>query len=425
MINKGSLPTVGILNLGCVRNIVDSQLIAGRLQSKGYAVKPGAEKIDIVIINTCGFIEGAKEESIDVILRCLDLKQHGRIQKVIVAGCLSQRYALELIRECPQIDAVVGVLALEKTRNLPQKILTPRHYAYVKICESCLHHCSFCAIPQIKGSFLSRSIHSILEEIEYLDYRRTKEIILIGQDTTSFGLDCTKRPQLTRLLKQILKKTRHIRWIRILYAYPSLIDEELLDLMSEEERICSYLDIPLQHISDRILKKMNRPFLSRCTRNLIEQVRSKVSGICLRTSLMVGFPGETESEFQELCEFVSDMQFNRLGVFPYSQEEGTKAAKLPQQVAEAVKKRRVAHIMRLQRKISRQNLKRFIGTIQEIVIDERDPNEENIYVGRTRFDAPEVDGSVLLSSQKRRAIGSLVKVKITDSYEYDLIGQAL
>ncbi len=421
--NKKKL-TVGIINLGCARNLVDSQIILGRLKKNGHHVVD-AELADVAIVNTCSFIEEAKAESVDVILDLIELKKKGKIKKIIVAGCLAQRYAKELASELKGVDAYVGALALEKAKFHPQVSLTPQHFAYVKICESCYNQCSFCVIPKIKGKFLSRTIESVIEEIKFLDKKGVKEINLVGQDITAYGMDIYREKSLARLLKEMARVSENVRWIRLLYAFPAHMDSELIDTMANETKICRYIDMPIQHISDKILKSMNRGIGKQATVDLISEIREKIPQGSLRTTFIVGFPGETDKDFNELLAFIQKTRFERAGVFVYSKEEGTTAFDFDGHVAETTKKERLDTLMTQQRNISRKVQERFLGQRLDVLIDEKQKGEDAIYLGRSEFDAPDVDGLVYVRSQKRLNPGDFVRVEITDAFEYDLSGESV
>ena len=414
-------PTVGIVNLGCARNLVDSQVILGRLKRNGHRiVEP--KGADVAVVNTCSFITEAKEESVEAILDLLELKKKGKIKKVIVAGCLAQRYAHELAEEFKEVDAFVGTLAIDKIGMSPQVLLTPRHYSYVKICESCFNQCSFCAIPKMKGKFSSRTIESVLEEVKFLDKKGVKEINIIGQDITAYGMDIYQQKSLATLLRAIAVSTKEIRWIRLLYAFPAHVDGELIDTMANEPKICRYVDMPLQHINEDILQKMNRGITKQGTINLLQKIRAAIPEASLRTTFIVGFPGEGEEQFQELLSFMKDTQFEKAGVFVYSREEGTPAFHFDGQVEELTKKRRLDTLMQEQQIISRKLQERFLGKRLDVLVEEKQKGEENIYLGRSEFDAPEVDGLVYIHSQDRLSPGDFVTVDITDTHEYDLTG---
>ena len=416
---------VGIINLGCARNLVDSQTILGNLKRQGHRITTDVAGADTVVVNTCAFIAEAKKESIDTILDLIELKKQGKLIKIVVAGCLSKRYSKELAAEFKEVDAILGVQKLDR-ENIPAQVsLTPRHFAYVKICESCYNRCSFCIIPSIKGKFVSRSIDSVVREVKQLDERGVKEINIIGQDITAYGMDLYKEKALARLLKEIVAVTKNIRWIRLLYAFPAHVTDELIETIAREERICKYIDIPLQHISDNLLQSMNRSITTCQTIDLIKKIRAKIPGAHIRTSFIVGLPGETRKNFQELMDFVRGMSFERVGAFVYSREEGTPAYDMPGQVPDPTKRKRMKLLMTLQREISRGNQKRKIGRTFDVLIDEAQQGEENIYLGRTQYDAHDVDGVVYVHCAKKLTAGDIVAVEITDSYEYDLIGNAL
>jgi ribosomal protein S12 methylthiotransferase len=416
---KEQKPKIGILSLGCPRNLVDSESILGRLNLKGYPLVD-IVKADVAIVNTCAFIEDARVESIDAILDLVDLKRRGRLRKIIVYGCLSQRYKHELAKELPEIDAFVGRISLNHdTRSFS---ITPRHFAYLKICEGCINSCSYCVIPDIKGRFLSLDKESILKKVEDFNQEGVAELNIIGQDITGYGLDLSGRQNLTQLLKDIVKKSARIGWLRLLYLYPSRVSDELIDLISAEPKVCKYIDLPIQHINDRILKLMNRAVTKKDIFKLIGKIRKRIPDVSLRTSIIVGFPSETESEFKELLGFVEDAKFERLGVFIYSREEATMAAGFKQQVPKKIKAERFDAVMSIQQKISRELNQRFLGCKLEVLIDEK---ERDCYLGRTQSDAPEVDGLVYVNSRVPLRPGDFVKVKINDTLEYDLVGEVV
>ncbi|MBF0479247.1 MAG: 30S ribosomal protein S12 methylthiotransferase RimO [Candidatus Omnitrophica bacterium] len=414
---------VGLINLGCARNLVDGQTILGGLKKAGYQiVEPDAA--DVVIINTCGFIQDAKQESIDTILDVLELKKQGKVKKVIVAGCLTERYKNELAEEFKgEVDAFVGVQQLNETDFMDQMLLTPDYSAYVKICESCYNLCHFCIIPKIKGKFMSRSMEDIVQEVRNLDQKGVKEINVIGQDITAYGMDLYGQKKLAELLIQIDKACPNIRWIRLLYTYPSHITDELLNVMAEHKRVCKYIDLPLQHVSDKILKNMNRKITRQETEDLVRKIRAKVPHAVIRTTFIVGLPGETEQEFNELCAFVKEFKFERMGVFAYSPEEGTTAYDMPEQVPDEVKTQRLDKLMALQQDISKEVMRQFVGQTVEVLIEEPQDQEGKFYLGRSPYDAPEVDGNVHVYSTKALKPGDFVTVRITDATEYDLAGE--
>ncbi len=411
---------VGVVNLGCARNLVDAQMMLGRLKKSGHRIVD-TEQADVVIVNTCSFIAEARQESIDTILDLLELKKQGKIQKVIVAGCLAQRYGKDLVKEFKEVDAFVGTPTLNREDNPEHMQLTPKHFAYVKICESCFNACSFCAIPKIKGKFVSRTIESVVKEVQALDAKGVREINIIGQDITAYGMDVYRRKALAELLGELVKVTNNVGWIRLLYAFPAHVTDELIEVIAKHKQICSYIDIPLQHISDHILLKQNRNITTQQTIDLIRKFRKTIPDVFLRTTYIVGMPGETDRDFNELREFNKEMRFERLGVFVYSKEEGTKAALMPNQVPEKVKKERLDILMKDQKEISSQIQKSFIGRTLKVLIEEKEKNSDT-FIGRSEYDAPDVDGLVYVHSSKDLKAGDFVDVQITDSYEYDLVG---
>ena len=411
-------PKIGILSLGCPRNLVDSESILGRLALKTYPIVD-MHKADIGIVNTCAFIEDAKVESIDTILDLIDLKKKGELKKIIVYGCLAQRYKDKLRKELPEVDAFVGTVSLNHS---PARFpITPKHYSYLKICEGCINNCSYCIIPKIKPGFTSLDIDSILAKVEKLDQEKISELNIIGQDISGYGMDLYGSKTLTRLLKKITKTAKHIGWIRLLYLYPSRISDELLELINDCLAICKYIDLPIQHINDRILGLMRRDTRKKDILRIIEKIRKKIAGVALRTSIIVGFPSETDKEFKELLHFIEEVRFERLGAFVYSREEGTDAYNFGSQVPKKKKIERLNSIMSTQQKISQDINKRFLGSTMEVLIDEK---EKDLYLGRSQYDAPEVDGIVYVSSKSLLEPGDFVKVKITDTLEYDLVGEA-
>jgi len=409
---------VSLLSLGCPRNLVDSEAILGRLQNKGYEISD-IKDAEVAIVNTCAFIKDAKAESIDAILDLLELKKEGRLKKVIVYGCLVQRYESALKKEFPEVDAFLGTISLNHTKD--RFPITAEHFAYLKVCEGCINKCSFCIIPKIKGKFTSEKIDSLLERVGAFDKSKIKELNIIGQDTSSYGLDIYGTRKLPELLKNIFMHSKNIPWVRLLYLYPhyDLVDG-ILDLMQREPRLCKYIDLPVQHVNNRILKLMNRRTTKSDIIKTIELIRKKVPEAAIRTSLIVGFPSETDKEFKELFSFVKEAKFERLGAFIYSPEEGTPAYKMKGQVAESVKKSHLNEIMLLQQEISKDFNKQMLGKTVDVLIDEI---EGESYLGRTQFDAPEVDGMVYVKSLRVLKPGEFVKVKINDTLEYDLVGE--
>lgn len=408
---------VALINLGCARNTVDSETILAHAKAQG-AQLVSLEKADTVIVNTCAFINDAKKETIDTLLALINLKKQKKIKSIIAAGCFSERYRDIFQKEFPEIDRVTGILSMAKDENFARSFLTPGSFAYLKICESCYNHCSFCAIPAIKGKFCSRTIESVVEEARTLARQGFKEVNIIGQDITAYGLDIYKKKELALLLKDLLKAVKDIHWFRLLYAFPNHVTDDLLDVIASEPRICKYLDIPLQHASGRILKSMNRKFTAAETFALIDKIRTKVPGICLRTAFIVGYPGETDKEFDELCRFVRKTEFERVGVFCYSKEEGTRAAQIKNQIPDKIKTARYNTLMKIQQGISAKKIQGFVGRTLDILIDEA--TEKGIAVGRSQYDAPEVDGVVYVSSPKPLKVGDFIRAKVTGSSEYDL-----
>ena len=421
---------VGVVNLGCARNLVDAQMMLGRLKKNGHRIVE-ADHADVVIVNTCSFIEEARKESIDTILDLIELKKQGKIQKVIVAGCLAQRYGKELAEEFKEVDAFIGTPTLSRDDNPQQLQLTPKHFAYVKICESCFNACSFCAIPKIKGKFVSRTFESVIKEVEALDAQGVKEINIIGQDITAYGMDVYRRKSLAELLKKLVKVTKNIQWIRLLYAFPAHVTDELVEVIANEKKICSYIDMPLQHISDHILLQQNRNITTQGTYDLIRKMRKQIPGGFLRTTYIVGMPGETDQDFEQLRAFNREMRFERVGVFVYSKEEGTLAALMPAQVPEKVKRERMNILMKDQQDISKEIQESFVGRELNVLIEEKEKSvgagskPTLTYIGRSEYDAPDVDGLVYVRSEKELKSGDFIRVKITDAYEYDLAGVAL
>lgn len=412
-------PNIGVLSLGCPRNLTDSESILGNLKARGYSVVD-IENAQIGIVNTCAFIEDAKQESIDAILDLVDLKKRGKLKKIVVCGCLAQRYKDKLRQELPEVDAFIGKISLNHTHT--RFAITPKHYAYLKICEGCINNCSYCVIPQIKGSFTSLEMGSISDKVSQLDRGRIKELNIIGQDISGYGLDLYKVRKLPQLLKKIVTQARNISWIRLLYLYPGPVIDEVLDLIRDEPKICKYIDLPIQHINDRILKLMNRKTSKNEILRLIDRVRKKVPQAAIRTSLIVGFPSESDKEFRELLDFINEVRFERLGAFVYSREEGTPAYDFPKQVPAKVKEDRLSILMSKQQDISRELNRAFLGKVIDVLIEEK---EGDSYLGRSQYDAPEVDGLVYVNSEKELRPGELIQVKITDTLEYDLVGEAL
>ncbi len=436
LVNRKS---VNVITLGCSKNLVDSEFMLRQLKASGFEIHHDTDKqADVVIINTCGFINDAKEESINTILHWAELKKESRISQLYVMGCLSERYKEELMKELPEADGFYGVNDLNQLLqdlNAPFRkellseriITTPSHYAYLKIAEGCDHKCAFCAIPSIRGKNISKPIENLVREAEFLAESGVKEVMLIAQDLTWYGVDLYGKKNLALLLNN-LTQVNGIEWIRLHYAYPLAFPMDVLDSIRDNPKICNYLDIPLQHINNRILTSMKRGLSGDKTRKLISDIRKKVPGIAIRTSLIVGFPGETTEEFNELYEFVKEIEFDRLGVFTYSHEEKTPAFKLQDNVRPAVKARRAEKLMTLQQEISAAKNNSLHGSILKVVIDRQ---EGDTFIGRTEFDSPEVDNEVIiprneeLISKFNIAPGRFINVRVTGSDMYDLYGEPI
>lgn len=425
---------VNIITLGCSKNLVDSEVLSGQLMANDIAVVHENKKLDhnIVVVNTCGFIDKAKEESVNTILDQLELKRRGKLDKVYVTGCLSERYRADLETEMPEVDAWFGTLELPlmlkqfdvdyKAELLGERLLsTPKHYAYLKISEGCNRTCSFCAIPLMRGKHLSRTIEDLVAEAESLVKKGVKEIMLIAQELTYYGLDIYKQRELPKLL-HALADIPGLEWIRLHYAYPSKFPLEILDVMAQRDNICKYLDMPLQHASNNMLKAMKRNITREEMTDLIRTIREKVPGICLRTTLIAGFPGETEEDIEELKAFLQEHRFDRVGIFNYSHEENTSAYDLVDDVPDETKQLRAQEVMEVQQEISYEKNQEKIGQVFKVLIDKK---EAGRYLGRTEFDSVEVDNEVVVHSTKKLTIGEFVQVKITKAYDYDLEGEVV
>jgi ribosomal protein S12 methylthiotransferase len=422
---------VNIITLGCSKNMVDSEVLSGQLQAAEIDVVHESTKRDhnIVVVNTCGFIDKAKEESVNTILEQVALKQKGRLDKVYVTGCLSQRYRDDLEQSIPEVDAWFGTMELPlmlkkfevdyRAELMGERLLaTPQHYAYVKIAEGCNRTCAFCAIPLMRGTHVSRSIDDLVKEAEILARRGVKEIMLIAQELTYYGLDLYKKRALPDLLKR-LSDVKGIEWIRLHYAYPHKFPMEILDVMKERENICNYLDMPLQHAADNMLRAMRRQITRAEMEDLVASIRQTVPGICLRTTLITGFPGETLDDVEELKGFLERQRFDRVGIFTYSHEENTSAYNLTDDVPADEKQRRAEDIMAVQQEISLEKNQEKIGQVYKVLVDKK---EAGRYLGRTEFDSVEVDNEVIIQTPGKINIGEFVNVKITRAYDYDLEG---
>lgn len=433
---------VGMISLGCPKNQVDGEALLAKLAVAGYQIVNEIENSDVMIVNTCGFIEDAKREAIDTILEVAQYKEAGVISALVVTGCLAERYQDEILKEMPEVDAVIGIganadivkvcdkaLCGIKTSNYPNKcylpidderlLSTPSHWAYLKIAEGCDNRCSYCAIPGIRGKFRSRKIESVVVEAKSLVNRGVKEIILVAQDTTKYGQDLYGEYSLDKLLKELVK-IDGLEWIRLFYCYPQRITDSLIEVIANEEKVCNYIDIPLQHSDTTVLKNMNRVGDGNDYRVLIDKMRKAIPDLALRTTFMVGFPGETDEQFENLCDFVKDMKFDKMGCFTFSPEEDTPAFDMDNQIDEDVKKRRQEVLMNAQYFITEASNKSRVGNVYKVIIDSF---ADGKYTGRSYMDSPEIDSGIIFTSNKKLNIGDFVNVKITDFDGYDLIGE--
>lgn len=434
------------VSLGCDKNLVDSEMMIGMLAEKGFTFTDDETLADIVVVNTCCFINDAKEESINTLLAMAELKKDGRLRVLIAAGCLAQRYKEEIQKEIPEVDVIIGTTAIEEIVQAVDEVLekgkagnhyrdinavpvygkkrivtTGGHFAYLKIAEGCDKHCTYCIIPKVRGNFRSVPMESLVEEAKHLAQEGVRELILVAQETTLYGVDLYGRKSLPKLLRELCRIPELV-WIRLLYCYPEEIDEELIQVMKEEEKICHYLDMPIQHAADNVLKRMGRRTNQEQLRSIIAKLREEIPDICLRTTLITGFPGETQEDFEELYRFVNEMEFDRLGVFTYSQEEDTPAAQMPAQLEQSVKDSRRDELMELQQAIAFEKAQTRIGQKMTAMLEGK-AVEEDVYVARTYMDAPNVDGYLFLRTTAQLMSGDFVNVTITDSNEYDLIGE--
>ena len=420
------------MTLGCSKNLVDSEVLLGQLTGGKAHIVDDVDDADIAVINTCGFIEAAKQESIDAILEAVERKKQGKLKKVVVMGCLSERFAKDLAAEIPNVDAyfgshhipqIVRELGVDFREELlgERQLTTPSHYAYLKISEGCDNPCSFCAIPLMRGLHVSKPLTQIVTEAQHLAAKGVKELILIGQDTTYYGLDLQGGRQLDTLLRE-LAGIDGIAWIRLMYAYPTKFPKSILEVYREYPKICRYLDMPVQHVADGVLKSMRRGMTNRALRELLSEIKTAVPGIGLRTTLIVGYPNESESDFEQLCDFVEETKFHRLGVFTYSQEEGTTAYDLGDPIPNDVKEERRSRIMELQQRVSEERNESLVGSDLKVLIERV---EGELFVGRTEWDAPEIDQEVYVRSSSRLRIGSFVNAKVTHCTEYDLYAESV
>lgn len=433
------------VSLGCDKNLVDTEMMLGMLQQKGFTFTDDETEADIVVVNTCCFIGDAKEESINTLLEMAELRKNGSIRALLATGCLAQRYREEIQKEIPEVDAILGTMAIEEIAEAVEQVLqgeghnhfrelnsapasyrdrvltTGGHFAYLKIAEGCNKRCTYCIIPRVRGDYRSIPMEELTAQAEALAEKGVRELILVAQETTLYGVDLYGKKSLPELLHR-LAAISGIYWIRILYCYPEEITEELIETIAAEPKVCHYLDIPIQHASDEVLRRMGRRTNQEELRQWIGRLRERIPDICLRTTLISGFPGETQEDFEELYRFVNEMEFDRLGVFPYSQEEDTKAAEMPDQVPEEVKCFRRDELMELQQAIAFEKAEQMVGRILDVMVEGK-VADEDVYVTRTYRDAPNVDGYLFLNTSATLMTGDFVKVLVTDSNEYDLIGE--
>lgn len=435
---------VGMISLGCPKNQVDGEIMLQKLNMGGFETAQSIEDSDVMVINTCGFIEDAKREAIETILEVAEYKTAGLISAIVVTGCLAERYQDEILKEIPEVDAVIGIGADRDIVKVCQKALvgvrssfypdkkylllegermlsTPPHWAYLKISDGCDNRCSYCAIPGIRGGYIERSMESILDEAEQLAEKGVKELIIVAQDTTKYGVQLYGEQKLAELLRRLVK-IDGIVWIRLYYCYPDRVSDELIDVIANEEKICSYIDIPLQHCNKDILRSMNRNGSYDSLRDLLFKMKERIPGLSLRTTFMVGFPGETEEQFEELCRFVKEIKFDKMGCFAFSREEDTPAYDFDNQIDDDVKKRRAEVLMDIQYSITQNANKERVGNVYKTVIDEK---TDNRYLGRSYLDSPEIDSAIIISSDCKHEIGEFIDVKITDYDGYDLIGEEI
>ena len=432
---------VGFVSLGCSKNLVDTEMMIGLFKNNNFKIVNNPKEAEIIVINTCGFIEPAKQEAINTILEMSEYKNK-KCKYLIVMGCLVERYKKDLQKLLPEVDLFLSIKEYEKAWdeiskliNIPEEgkytnmeylereISTGNNMAYLKIAEGCSNRCTYCAIPAIRGPFESRKIEDVLEEAEQLAKKGVKELVVIAQDTTKYGIDLYGKPRLAELLEKLCK-IEGFKWIRFLYAYPETITDELIDVVKNNEKICNYFDIPIQHISNPVLKKMNRKSNEESIKELIKKIRKEIPNVIIRTSLIVGFPGETQEDFEKLCEFVKTAKFDRMGAFTYSKEDGTPAERLPNQIHGNTKKARYNKIMKIQKEISDQKGKEKIGKTYEVLVENKSFDGKYL-VGRTYMDVPDEDGVVYIESSDTSLIGKFIKVKITDYSDYDLVGKIL
>ena len=441
---------IAFVSLGCDKNRVDSEVMLGILRERGYTIVSDETEADIIVVNTCCFIKDALEESIETIIEMAEYKKNGKCKGLIVSGCLAQRFEKEMFHEMPEVDAVIGTTAYESVADVADRILngeksikvmenidsqmkeenaskrvlsTAGHYAYLKISEGCDNHCTYCVIPKMRGKHRSRTMESLVEETKMLAENGVKELLVVAQDTSIYGRDLYGKPMLHELLKRLCR-IEGIEWIRLLYCYAETLTDETIQTMAEEDKICKYIDIPIQHGSDTVLKRMGRKTSSKLISDKIAALRTAMPDICIRTTIITGFPGETEEEFAEVCDFVEKMRFDKLGVFTYSPEEGTPAAEMGNQIDEEVKEERKNYIMEIQKRISAEKCEEMIGKTIKVITDGKIP-EEGVYCGRSYKDAPDIDGLVFFKADYEIMSGDFADVKINEASDYDLIGEAV
>lgn len=423
-----NIETVAVLTLGCSKNVVDSENLMGMMRSAGIEIVDNLKQADAIIVNTCGFVESAKAESIEAIFEMTEYRRRKSAQKLIVMGCLSERYAESLKNQIPLIDDIYGVnsynevlyaLGKKPVQDYGRVLLTPSHYSYLKIAEGCNHKCAFCAIPSIRGEYRSRPLEELLAEAEKLASQGVKELNIIAQDSTYYGKDLYKEQMLPKLLQE-LADMKLFPWIRLLYSYPTNFPTGLAKVIAENESICSYLDLPLQHISDKVLKAMGRGSNQKKIKTLLDDLRQTIPNLRLRTTFIVGFPKETEESFEELAKFVEEQEFDRMGVFAYSREDGTPAFELGDPISYEIKQQRIERLMLLQQDISLRKNRALLGKEIEVIVD-----NDNVksYIGRTRYDAPEIDNGVIIRTKKKLKAGDIIKANVVDASEYDIIVQ--
>lgn len=435
---------VGIISLGCVKNLVDAELMLGDLASHELTITPDPEEADIIIVNTCGFIESAQQESVDTILQMAEYK-NANCKMLLVSGCLAQRFATELITEIPEIDAIIGTGSWQKireaiervdsgekpvmildeltnlyTEDMPRVLTTPSYTAYIKVAEGCSNRCAYCVIPSVRGDFRSRPMESIIAEAKNLAAQGVREINLIAQDTTNYGTDLYGERRITALLRELVKIEK-IEWIRLLYCYPHNFTDDLIELMATEPKICSYVDLPLQHISDTVLRRMNRRDTKADIEKLLKKIRDRIEGVVIRSSFIVGFPGETEADFEELKEFIETQKFERVGIFTYSREAGTPAYDMEDQIPEEVKEDRYHTLMATQCVISESINQSYEGEILTVLVEGKDSEQEGLAYGRSYREAPDIDGKIFIENEPNPAIGTFIQTEVIQGFTYDLV----